>query len=216
MIATNVRRLAVYLLLAFASSAAASAGGRSSTRPTSTRAPENPQVIAARRSALRGTIFDASGAVLASSAVIDGVSRRTYTDPAFSHLIGYASLRFGDHRARTRVGRHPDRPRRPESAARPPQRHPRPPAGAEGPDAHDRPAAAGLRRCPARRRVGAVVAIDPRTGAVLAMTSTPTFDATPIAGVPDHRRGCDGAITGTPGNPLIDRAARASTRPARS
>ena len=27
--------------------------------------------------------------------MIDGVSRRTYTDPAFSHLIGYASLRFG-------------------------------------------------------------------------------------------------------------------------
>jgi len=30
----------------------------------------------------------------ASSAVINGISRRTYLDPAFTHLIGYASLRF--------------------------------------------------------------------------------------------------------------------------
>ena len=43
----------------------------------------------------RGSIFDVRGNVLASSLVIDGLSRRTYTDPAFTHLIGYASLRFG-------------------------------------------------------------------------------------------------------------------------
>ena len=27
--------------------------------------------------------------------MIDGISRRTYTDSAFSHVIGYASLRYG-------------------------------------------------------------------------------------------------------------------------
>ena len=43
----------------------------------------------------RGSIFDVRGNVLASSQVIDGISRRTYTDPAFTHLIGFASLRFG-------------------------------------------------------------------------------------------------------------------------
>jgi len=32
---------------------------------------------------------------------------------------------------------------------------------------------------------GAIVAIDPRTGAILAMTSSPTFNATPISGDPN-------------------------------
>ena len=50
-----------------------------------------------------------------------------------------------------------------------------------------------------------MVAIDPRTGAVLAMTSTPTFDATPISGDPTARRTGDGPIENQPGNPLVAR-----------
>ena len=41
------------------------------------------------------TIFDSRGVPLATSQVISGLSRRTYVDPAFSHVIGYASLRYG-------------------------------------------------------------------------------------------------------------------------
>ena len=108
-------------------------------------------MIAARRSALRGTIFDANGQVLASSQVIDGISRRTYTDAAFSHLIGYASLRFGttgverayDDILTGRADPNPLRDLFNDILARPHR--------AEGPDPHPRPPPAGLRGGPARR-----------------------------------------------------------------
>ena len=48
---------------------------------------------------------------------------------------------------------------------------------------------------------GAVVAIDPRTGAVLAMVSHPDFNLNDVAGVDSFRR-----IRNTPGSPLLNRA----------
>ncbi len=53
--------------------------------------------------------------------------------------------------------------------------------------------------------IGAVVAIDPRTGAVLAMTSTPTFNATPISGDPALAGPAMNQIRNQPGNPLVAR-----------
>ena len=50
-----------------------------------------------------------------------------------------------------------------------------------------------------------MVAIDPRTGAVLAMTSTPTFDATPISGDPVVAGPAMNQIRNQPGNPLVAR-----------
>ena len=91
----NIRRLAGYLMLSFA----IVSGGLVWWQVADARAlaarTDNPQVIAAHRSALRGAIFDAQGKLLASSTVTDGLARRTYTDPAFTHILGYASLRFG-------------------------------------------------------------------------------------------------------------------------
>ena len=89
MIAVQARRLAVYLVLAFALVTAVV------DAPALAARPDNPEVIVARRSMPRGSIFDVRGDVLASSQVVDGLSRRTYPDPAFTHLIGFASLRFG-------------------------------------------------------------------------------------------------------------------------
>ncbi len=58
-------------------------------------------------------------------------------------------------------------------------------------------------------RIGAVVALDPRTGEVLAHASYPTFDPTPLA---DHDRGAAlaawDALRTDPGRPLLDRATR--------
>ncbi len=206
MIATNVRRLAVYLLLAFVVVSGGLGWWQILDAPNLNARAENPQVIAARRSALRGTIFDASGAVLASSAVIDGVSRRTYTDPAFSHLIGYASLRFGTtglERAYDDIltGRADPNPLR-DLLNDILNRQPEPKDLTLTVDKRLQDFAAAQ----LGDAVGAVVALDPRTGAVLAMTSTPTFDATPIAGLPDPAGPAMEQITGTPGNPLIDRA----------
>ena len=50
-----------------------------------------------------------------------------------------------------------------------------------------------------------MVAIDPRSGAVLAMTSTPTFDATPISGDPDTAGRAMNQIENLPGNALVAR-----------
>jgi penicillin-binding protein A len=56
---------------------------------------------------------------------------------------------------------------------------------------------------------GAVVALDPRTGAVQAMVSMPAFDPTPLA-VPDRQAALDAynELNENPNQPLINRAAR--------
>jgi peptidoglycan glycosyltransferase len=206
MIATNVRRLGVYLLLAFAAITAALSWWQVIDAPTLAARGDNPQVIAARRSALRGSIFDAQGRLLASSQVIDGISRRTYTDPAFTHVIGYASLRFGTtgvERAWDDVltGRADPNPLNDLVNdildRRPPPRDLTLTIDQQLQDF----AAAQL-----GTDVGAVVAIDPRTGAVLAMTSTPTFDATPISGDPAAAVEPMDQIQAQPNNPLVARA----------
>ena len=56
-------------------------------------------------------------------------------------------------------------------------------------------------------RRGAVVAIDPKTGAILAMVSTPTFDPQPITSL-DQRKAAAGfdKAKDTPGNALVSKA----------
>src|ERR1700694_1922428 len=95
MIGANVRRLSVYLVLAFASVSGALTWWQVLDAQALAGRPDNPQLIAAHRSMPRGSIFDARGQLLASSTVAGGVSRRASLDQAFTNLIGYASLRFG-------------------------------------------------------------------------------------------------------------------------
>ena len=95
MIATNVRRLGLYLMLAFGVVTASITWWQVVEAQNLAVRPDNPEVIAARRTLPRGSIWDLHGQLLASSEVVDGLSRRTYPDPAFTHVIGYSSLRFG-------------------------------------------------------------------------------------------------------------------------
>jgi peptidoglycan glycosyltransferase len=205
-IATNVRRLAVYLLIAFAIVSLGLSWWQVIEAPALAARGDNPQVIAARRSALRGSIFDAHGALLASSQVVDGISRRTYVDTAFTHVIGYASLRFGttgverawDDILTGRADPNPLNDLMNDILARQPQ--PRDLTLTIDRRLQDF-AAAQL-----GSDVGAVVALDPATGAVLAMTSSPTFDATPISGDPQSATGPMDEISAQPNNPLVSRA----------
>jgi penicillin-binding protein A len=205
-IATNVRRLAVYLILAFAVVSGSLVWWQVIEAPGLATRADNPEVIAARRSLLRGNIFDATGQILASSEVIDGLSRRTYTDPAFTHVIGYASFRFGStgiERAYEDllVGQTDPNPLRDllnDILAR----RPEPRDLTLTIDRRLQSMAAGLLGGDA----GAVVALDPRTGAVLAMVSTPTFDATPISGDPNTAQPPMDALRDDPAEPLIPRA----------
>jgi penicillin-binding protein A len=205
-IATNVRRLGLYLMLSFAVVSGSIAWWQVVEAPQLATRPDNPEVLAARRSLPRGTIFDASGQVLASSEVIDGLSRRTYTDAAFTHVIGYSSLRFGStglERAYedVLVGQTDPNPIRDlvsDVLARQPE--PRDLTLTIDKRLQDF-AAAELGGDP-----GAVVALDPTTGAILAMVSTPTFDATPISGDPDVAQEPMDALRNNPAQPLLPRA----------
>ena len=213
MIGTNARRLALYLVLSFGIVSGGLSWWQVIDAPQLANQPENPQVIAARRSALRGSIFDAQGRLLASSQVIDDLSRRTYTDPAFSNVIGYASLRYGT----TGIERAWDDLLTGRSDPNP--------LNDLLNDVLDRStpprdltltidqrlqdfAAAQLGADP-----GAVVAIDPATGAILAMVSTPSYDATPISGDPATAVDAMAAITAMPNNPLVARGRQGQYTP---
>jgi peptidoglycan glycosyltransferase len=204
-IALNVRRLAFYLVLSFAIVSGGLTWWQVIDAPTLAARQDNPEVIAARRSMPRGAIFDAQGRLLASSRVVDGISRRTYVDPAFTHLIGYASLRFGttglerawDDILSGRADPNPLNDLVNDILARQP-----PPSDLTL--TIDR----RLQDFAAQQLgsdAGAIVALDPRTGAVLAMTSTPTFNATPISGDPDAAAQPMEQIQAKPHNPLVDR-----------
>jgi peptidoglycan glycosyltransferase len=205
-IATNVRRLSVYLLLSFAIVSAGLSWWQVIDAQALAARPDNPEVVVARRTMPRGAIFDAQGKVLASTRLVDGLSRRSYTDQAFTHVLGFASLRFGtsglerawDDVLSGRTDPNPvndivndilDRPPTPTDLTLTIDKRLQDFAAAQlGGDA------------------GSVVAIDPKTGAILAMTSTPSYDASPISGDPDAAASAYAQIQKQPGNPLVDRS----------
>ena len=206
MIGTNIRRLGLYLVLSFALVSGGLAYWQVVDAQQLAARSDNPLVIQAHRTALRGTIFDARGKALASTRIVNGLARRTYTDAAFSHVIGYASLRYGttaverawDDILTGRADPNPLRALLNDILARPP-----------APRDLTLTIDQRLQDFAAKQLgsdVGAVVAIDPRSGAVLAMTSTPTFNATPISGDPTAAKAAMDAILASPNNPLIDRA----------
>ena len=206
MIATNVRRLGLYLMLTFAIVSGSVVWWQVVEASALATRADNPEVIAARRSLLRGTIFDASGQVLARSEVVEGLSTRTYADPAFTHVIGYSSFRFGSTGVERAfedllVGQSDPNPLR-QLVNDVLDRQPQPRDLTLTIDRRLQDFAAqqlgGSR--------GAVVAIDPTSGAILAMVSTPTFDANPISGNPDVAQQPMDALREDPSQPLLSRA----------
>lgn len=205
MIATNVRRLGLYLVLSFAVVSGSLTWWQVVQAPSLATRPDNPEAIAARRSLLRGTIFDATGQALATSRVADGLSLRTYTDPAFTHVIGYSSHRFGTTGVERAfedllVGRADTNPIR-DFIGDVLDRQPQPRDLTLTIDRRLQDFAAAQLGSDA----GAVVALDPRTGAILAMVSSPTFDATPISGDPAKAQEPMDALRNDPAQPLLPR-----------
>ncbi len=170
------------------------------------RDPTDAGMIAAARSTVRGRILDRDGRVLATSRRDStGEPYRVYTDASVSAPLGYASRLYGSAGleaayASELLGAGGDDP---ASRALAKFR----PRGERGDDLRTS-LSLTLQRLAVRllgTDRGAVVAIDPRTGDVLAMASTPTYDASGIAD-PATSRAAFAAARDDPGQPLLDRA----------
>jgi peptidoglycan glycosyltransferase len=205
-ISTNVRRLGTYLLLGFAVVSASLAYWQVVDAPNLEARPDNPELISAVRSQPRGSIFDATDQLLASTTVTDELARRTYSDPHFTHVIGYASLRFGTTELERAwndvlIGRGDPNPVR-DLVSEILDRSPVPKDLTLTLDRRLQDAAGeALGGAP-----GAVVALDPRTGAVLAMVSSPTVDASALTADPDSAAGPMEQLQSDPARPLLPRA----------
>ena len=175
--------------------------------PDLSTAGDNPAVIAAARNVVRGQIVDRDGRVLASNArnQATGEPFRRYADRTFSTVIGYATADFGTaglerswNAQLTGVSNgNPigDLLRKFQSDPYDPQKLT---LGISS--TLQRAAVAAL----ADDR-GAVVMLDPRTGEVLALASTPTYDANAIAN-PATSREAFATVREAASKPLLTRA----------
>ena len=191
----------VAIVLSLAFGAAGRRGrllGRRRGARRSSRSPNDAAVIAAARTVPRGTIMDRTGKVLADNKKdANGEFYRVYAGRAISQVVGYASRRLRAGRARARVRRRAGR-----AGRRSGRRDAFAKFGADPYDPKDltlslsydlqRAAVAAL-----GKRRGAVVMLDPTTGEVLALASTPTYDASAIA----DPATAEGHLRGAPGRP---------------
>ncbi|HEY1293577.1 MAG TPA: penicillin-binding protein 2 [Chloroflexota bacterium] len=176
----NVRRTATALLACFGVIALALGYWQVVRGPDLAQDAANPRVANARASEPRGRILDRTGAVLADTQMTDQGAVRHYADPSLVHTIGFHSDRFGD----TDIEAEYDAELRGERAVSLWDRlgqqvfhtPPRPQDLVLTVDKRINDAAAQA----LGNSAGSIVAIDPRTGQILAMVSAPYFDPNTI------------------------------------
>ncbi|HEY6057517.1 MAG TPA: penicillin-binding transpeptidase domain-containing protein [Candidatus Limnocylindrales bacterium] len=205
-VGANVIRIGIALTAAFAVLAAFAGYWQVYRSAPLSEAPDNPLVVAAARNVVRGKIVDRHGTVLATSKRdANNEPYRTYASPVLAPVIGYASRQFGtaglersfdaeltgivrsdpvDELLKKFDTQRYDPEQLTLSLSLPLQRA----------------AVAGL----ADDR-GAVVMLDPRTGEVLALASTPVFDASAVAN-PDTSVRAFERLRDDPAQPLLPRA----------
>jgi peptidoglycan glycosyltransferase len=168
--------------------------------------PSNPRVADARLTEARGRILDRVGQVLATTEQTPDGPRRRYPDPSLVHTIGFHSARFGDTNLEARY-----------DAELRGERSPSPLERLQGELLHKGPRTNDLLLTIDKRvhdaaiaalgdARGAIVALDPRSGAVLAMASKPFFD-------PNASDDQLGKLQDDPAQPLYNRAIQATYVP---
>ena len=214
MLATSTRRRPlgrtishVALVLALAFGVLAGAGGYwAVVRSTElAHSPYDPAVIAAARTVPRGAIIDREGNVLVRNREdANGELYRVYSGTAISHVVGYASGRYG------RAGLELAYDAELSGLAGDPLADALRKFGTDPYDPKDLHLAMSwdLQRAAVRAlgdRRGAVVMLDPRNGEVLALASTPTYDASAITD-PSTSDATFQALREDPSQPLLPRA----------
>ena len=167
---------------------------------------DDAAVIAAARNVVRGEIFDRDGVRLASNRRdANGEPYRVYASDSVSHVLGYASRQYGTAGLENAwnaqlsgvVSADPLRELTRKFRANPSEPQAlRTSLVLELQDA----AVAAL-----GRNRGSIVMLDPRTGEVLALASTPTYDASGIANPATAARTFD-RLRGDERQPLLPRA----------
>jgi penicillin-binding protein A len=169
------------------------------------RSPYDPAVIAASRTVPRGAIRDRHGTTLARNEKdANGELYRVYRGTAASQVVGYASTRFG------RAGLELAYDAELSGLAGDPLADALRKFGSNPYDPKDLQLALSwdLQRAAVRAlgdRRGAVVMLDPRNGEVLALASTPVYDASAIAN-PSTSVGAFDVLRKDDAQPLLPRA----------
>jgi peptidoglycan glycosyltransferase len=202
----NVARVGVALAVAFAI-LAAGAGYWQVYRATELAdAPDNPVVVAAQLTVPRGRIVDRDGTVLASNRkAANGVLYRVYKDDSMSPVIGYASRLFGTAGLERSFDAQLSGLSGPDPVSDLLRKF-----GQDPYDPQDLTLSVSLdlQRAAVKglgKNKGAVVMLDPSTGDVLALASTPTYDASAIAN-PATARDAFAKLQRDDDQPLLPRA----------
>jgi len=197
--------VAIVISLAFALLAAAAGYWGVVEAPRLVRSPNDAAVIAAARTVARGLIRDRTGKILANNkAAADGAIHRVYAGRAISQVVGYASSVYG------RAGLERAYDAELTGLAGDPLTDALAKFGADRYDPQDLTLALSwdLQKAAVAalgKRRGAVVMLDPRTGEVLVLASTPTYDASAIADPATAKATFEG-LQDDPTQPLLPRA----------
>lgn len=182
-VGSNVTRVGLVLAIAFGALAGGAGYWQVIRAAPLSNAPDNPAVAAASRRAIRGEIVDRDGAWLARSDRRDanGEPYRVYRTPIVSPVIGYASRQFGSAGLERTYDAQLVGLTRPDPVADLLKKFDPNPYDPQRMTlslslALQQAAVAGL-----GNDRGAVVIIQPKTGEVLALASTPIYDASAVA-----------------------------------
>jgi penicillin-binding protein A len=205
-VAANVARVGLSLAVAFGALAAGAGYWQVFEASRLSAAPDNPAVVAAARNAVRGRILDRDGRILATNRRdANGEPYRIYPDISVAPVVGYASRVFGSAGLERAYDAQLVGLSRGDPVADLLRKF--------DPDQYDplelrlslslRLQRAAVRELGTDR--GAVVMLDPRTGEVLALASTPVYDASAVAN-PATSRAAFAALREDPAQPLLARA----------
>lgn len=204
-IGSNIRTITILVALAFFLTSLGVGYWTLVEADTLSSDPYNPRLLASLQDRPRGRIVAADGSELAVSVHTASGWQRRYADRTLAQVVGYASFKYGatgveGAYAEALVGRDPSDPVGQWRARYLREQSPPGTVKLGILPAVQRAAAAAL----AGRR-GAVIALDPNTGAVIASVSEPTYDPNAIVD-PAQQDIAWQQVNSAPDKPLIDRA----------